>query len=314
MRVIFMGTPDFAAECLKGLLTASFVEVLGVVTQPDKARGRGQKVTYSPVKEVALKVNLPVYQPEKVNDPAFLDELESLKPDAIVVVAYGQLLKERLLTMTRFGCINVHGSILPRYRGASPIHRVIINGETKTGITTMYMDKGWDTGDMILKEEVEVGPEMTVGQLHDLLAQVGSSLLVETLKAIEEGRAPRTPQNHEEAVYAPKLEKEDGIIHWARSAEEVHNLVRGMDPWPGAFTQLNGEVFKIWKTRLDDLYVTGTPGEVVKAEPKEGILVQTGRGLLWIMELQPSNGKRMLAGAYLNGHQIQKGEVFVDAQ
>lgn len=313
MRVVFMGTPEFAATCLEGLLRTDFVAVVGVYTQPDRARGRGQKITYSPVKELALRANLPIYQPEKLNDPAVLDELEALNADAIIVVAYGQLLRERVLNMPRYGCINVHGSILPRYRGAGPIHRVIINGETITGITTMYMDKGWDTGDMILKEEVEIGPEMTVGELHDRLAEVGSRLLVETLRQIEMGTAPRTPQDHMLAVYAPKIEKEDGGIRWDQPAVSIYNLVRGMDPWPGAYTRFRGELFKIWKTRMGDPNRGGTPGVVLETDLQDGILVQTGAGTLWITEMQPANGKRMPAGAFLNGHPIEKGEVFGDA-
>lgn len=314
MRVVFMGTPEFAATCLEGLLQVDFIDVVGVFTQPDRPRGRGQKVTYSPVKEMALHAQIPVYQPEKLNDPAVLDELETMRPDAIIVVAYGQLLKERVLNMAPYGCINVHASLLPYYRGAGPIHRVIINGETKTGITTMYMDKGWDTGDMILKEEVEIGPEMTVGELHDLLAAVGSRLLVETLRQIEDGIAPRIPQDHSLASYAPKMEKEDGEIDWEQSAQTICNLIRGMNPWPGAYTWFRGELFKIWKTRVDHPTHTGKPGIVLSADPQDGILVQTGEGTLRITEMQPANGKRMQAGAYLNGHPIEKGEVFGDAK
>lgn len=314
MRVVFMGTPEFAATCLEGLLAADFVEVVAVFTQPDRARGRGQKVTYSPVKELALQANVPVYQPENVNEPEYLEILAEMNLDAVIVVAYGQLLKERLLTMTPYGCINVHGSLLPRYRGAAPIHRAIINGETKTGITTMYMEKGWDTGDMILKEEVEITPEMTVGELHDLLALVGSRVLVETLRQIEAGTAPRIPQNHQEANYARKLEKEDSEIHWNHSAQSIYNQVRGLNPWPGAFTWYQGEVFKIWQTRVEPGNFAGIPGQVVQTDGKEGILIQTGEGALWLTEIQPANSKRMDAGAYLNGHPIEKGEVFGDAQ
>lgn len=314
MRVVFMGTPEFAGTCLEALLDADFVEVVGVFTQPDRARGRGQKVTYSPVKEVALQANLPVYQPENVNTAESLEILEAMNLDAVIVVAYGQLLKERLLTMTPHGCINVHASLLPYYRGAGPIHRVIINGETKTGITTMYMDKGWDTGDMLLKEEVEIGSKMTVGELHDRLAEVGSKLLVETLRQIENGTAPRTPQDHNLATYARKIEKEDGEIRWNEPAQVIYNLVRGMDPWPGAYTWYNGEVFKVWKTEVEPTVGSGTPGHVIKTDPKDGILIQTGEGGLWLTEVQPANGKRMAAGAYLNGHPIEKGEVFGHAQ
>ncbi|AZR72965.1 methionyl-tRNA formyltransferase [Anoxybacter fermentans] len=314
MRVVFMGTPDFAAICLKGLLNADFIDVIGVVTQPDRARGRGYKVTYSPVKKVALEANLPVYQPENVNDSEFVDKLEGMNLDAIVVVAYGQLLKERLLNLTPYGCINVHASLLPKYRGAGPIHRVIINGETKTGITTMYMDKGWDTGDMILQKEVEIGSEMTVGELHDILAELGSEVLVETLRQIKNGTAPRIPQQHEKATYAPKIKKEDGEIDWNQPARKIYNLVRGMDPWPGAYTWYKGEIFKIWKTRIEENLTGGIPGQVMDVDLKKGILVQTKEGGLWLTEVQSANSRRMDVGAFLNGHNVKKGEVFGNAK
>ncbi len=314
MRVVFMGTPDFAATSLQGLIDADFVNVVGVVTQPDKKRGRGQKVTFSPVKELALKYDLQVYQPKNVNDPDFLSELESLNLDAIIVVAYGQLLKERLLTMTPHGCINVHGSILPRYRGASPIHRAIANGETKTGVTIMYMDKGWDTGDMILKEEIEIGSKMTVGELHDKMAVVGSRLLVESLRQIKEGTAPRILQNHDEATYAKKITKEECEINWSESAENIYNLVRGMNPWPGTYTFYQGKVFKVWMTSSEENLKVGQPGQIMGVDLEKGILVQTGEGGIWLTEIQPANSKRMPATAYLNGHKINIGEVFENAK
>lgn len=310
MRVVFMGTPDFAAVNLQGLLDADFVDVVGVVTQPDRARGRGQKVTFSSVKKVALNAEIPVYQPENVNNPAFLDQLEEMNLDAIIVVAYGQLLSKRLLDIPPHGCINVHGSLLPKYRGAGPIHRVIINGETKTGITTMYMEEGWDTGDMILKTEVGIGPEMTVGELHDCLAQVGSQLLVETLRQIEAGTAPRTPQDHEQANYAKKILKEEGEIQWDKPASEIYNLVRGMNPFPGAYTYYQGQIFKVWKTQVESGTQTMKPGQVIEADSKKGILVQTGEGGLWLKEVQPACCKRMDAGSFLNGRPMEKGEVF----
>ncbi len=310
MRVVFMGTPDFAATSLQGLIDADFIEVVGVVTQPDKKQGRGQKLTYSPVKELSLKYDLPVYQPQNVNEPEFLDELEALSPDAIIVVAYGQLLKERLLTMTLYGCINVHGSLLPRYRGASPIHSVIINGETKTGVTIMYMAKGWDTGDMILKEEIEIGPEMTVGELHDEMAKVGSGLLVESLRQIKEGIAPRTPQNHDEATYAYKISKEECEICWTDSAQKIYNLIRGMNPWPRAYTYYKGKIFKVWKSKVEEKNTDGLPGQVVDVDVDKGILIQTGKGGIWFTEIQPANSKKMPTSAYLNGHKINIGEMF----
>ncbi len=314
MRVVFMGTPEFAATCLKGLVNADFVEVQGVVTQPDRARGRGQKVGYTPVKELAIEANLPVFQPKNVNNPEFVQLLREMNLDAIIVVAYGQLLKEELLQLTPSGCINVHGSLLPYYRGAGPIHRVIINGETKTGITTMYMDKGWDTGDMILKEEVEIDPQMTVGELHDLLAEVGSKVLIQTLAQIEAGTAPRTPQNHEEATYASKILKEDGEIDWGIKASEIYNLIRGMNPWPGAYTWYQKNLFKVYQTEIADRINRGKPGEIIEVDSKKGVLVQTGEGRLWLLEIQPANSKRMKTSAFLNGHEIKKGEVFGDAK
>lgn len=311
MRVVFMGTPDFAAVNLQGLLDAVFVDVVGVVTQPDRARGRGQKVTFSPVKKVALDAGLPVYQPENVNTPIFLDQLEEMNLDAIIVVAYGQFLSKRLLDIPPLGCINVHGSLLPEYRGAGPIHRVIINGETKTGITTMYMDdEGWDTGDMILKTEVEIGLEMTVGELHDRLAEVGSQLLVESLRQIEAGTAPRSPQDHERANYAKKILKEEGEIQWDKPASEIFNLVRGMNPFPGAYTYYQGQIFKVWRTKVEPGVQTMRPGQVIEMDSKNGILVQTGEGGLWLKEVQPACCKRMDAGSYLNGRPMEKGEVF----
>lgn len=314
MRVIFMGTPEFAATCLQGLLNSDFINVVGIVTQPDRARGRGQKIIYNAVKKLALEHNLPVYQPENVNDPEFLDKLEMMKLDAIIVVAYGQLLKERLLNLSQHGCINVHASLLPKYRGAGPIHRVIINGETKTGITTMYMNQGWDTGDMILHEEVEINPVMTVGELHDVLARVGSRVLVETLRQIEAGIAPRIPQNHELATYAHKIKKEDGEICWQRPAKEIYNLIRGMNPWPGAYSWSQKKLLKIFKTKVCNEAPNGKPGEILDVDPQKGILVRTGDAGLWLIEIQPANSKRMDIKAYLNGHKINQGEVLGNAQ
>lgn len=310
MRVLFMGTPDFAGSCLQGLIDADFVEVAGVVTQPDRKSGRGMKVRYSPVKQLAMDNEIEVYQPKNVNKPEFVSILEDMNLDAIIVVAYGQLLKESLLELTPHGCINVHASELPMYRGAGPIHRVIINGETKTGVTTMYMDEGWDTGDMILKKIVEIPSSMTVGQLHDLLADEGSKLLVETLRQIEEGIAPRTPQNHELASYAHKIQKEEGEIDWSMSAKDIYNLVRGMNPWPGAYTWYDGKIFKLWETRIGQKINGGQPGQVMELDLEQGILVQTGDGGLWLTKVQPASKRRMDAGDYLNGYNLEKGEVF----
>ena len=308
-----MGTPEFAVTCLEGLLAAEFIEVVGVVTQPDRARGRGQKVSYSPVKEFALHADLKVYQPQNVNDPKFVAELRALNLAAIIVVAYGQLLRESVLNLTPFGCINVHASLLPKYRGASPIHRVILNGETKTGITTMYMDQGWDTGDMILQEEISIPPEMTAGELHDRLAQLGSQLLSESLRQIIIKSAPRIPQDQSKATYAKKILKEDGQICWQRSAIEIYNQIRGMNPWPVAYTWYQGEMFKIYQAKVAREINGGQIGEIIGLDPTQGILVQTGRDSLWLLEVQPANKRRLQIKAYLNGHQIQQGEFLGEA-
>lgn len=314
MRILFMGTPEFAVTCLKELVDADFVDLVGVVTQPDRARGRGQRISYSPVKEFALHTGLKLYQPANVNELKFLSELQALNLEAIVVVAYGQLLRASLLNLTSIGCINVHASLLPKYRGASPIHRVIINGETKTGITTMYMDQGWDTGDMILKEEISITPEMTVGELHDILAQMGSRLLCESLRQIKAGIAPRVPQDHDQATYAKKILKEDGEICWQKSAVEINNQIRGMNPWPVAYTWYQGEIFKIYRAKVDSTVLGGQVGEIMFRDPTRGLLVQTGKGGLWLVEVQPANKRRMEIQAYLNGHQIKAGTFFGEAQ
>lgn len=308
-----MGTPEFAVTCLEGLMEAEFIDIVGVVTQPDRARGRGQRVSYSPIKEFALQAGLKVYQPQNVNDAKFLEELRALNLDAIIVVAFGQLLRESVLNLTPLGCINVHASLLPKYRGASPIHRVIINGETNTGITTMYMDKGWDTGDMILQEEILIPAEMTVGELHDKLAQLGSRLLCESLRQIVTDTAPRIPQDQSKATYAKKILKEEGQICWQRPAEEIYNQIRGMNPWPVAYTWYQGEIFKIYKAKVAREANGGQVGEIIHLDPSQGILVQTGKGSLWLLEVQPANKRRMQIKAYLNGHKIRQGEFFGEA-
>ena len=239
MRVLFMGTPDIATGCLQKLIDEKY-DIIGVVTQPDKPQNRGKKLGMPPVKELALKYDIPVYQPIKARDEEFVATLKELNPDIIVVVAFGQILPKSILDIPKFGCINVHVSLLPKYRGAAPINWVIINGEEKTGVTTMYMDEGLDTGDMILTEEFDLDDEITAGELHDKMKDRGADVLIETLKQIEKGTAHRIPQNHEEFTYAPMMNKALGEINWSKSAREIHNLVRGVNPWPSAYTTYEG--------------------------------------------------------------------------
>ena len=298
-RVIFMGTPNFAVPCLAALHAAC--EVVGVVTQPDKPRGRGQHLVPPPVKAWAAEHGLAVWQPAKVRDEAFVLMLEDLKPDLIVVVAFGQILTQRILDIPQYGCINVHASLLPRYRGAAPMQWCIINGEEKTGVTTMFMDAGLDTGDMLLKAEFPIGTDTTLEEVYDGLMNLGAGLLMETLEQLSDGVLVRTPQEST-TNYAPMLTKEMGHIDWRKSAQEVHNLVRGLNSWPGAYTFLSGKMYKIWRTRLTERRTDAAPGTVLTADKKKGLFVATGDAELEVLELQAPGKKRMRAIDYLNGH------------
>lgn len=298
-RVVFMGTPEFAVPCLAAL--AERCEVVGVVTQPDKPRGRGQKMMPSPVKAWAQDHGLPVYQPERIKTDAFTAELENMKPDLMVVVAFGQILSQRILDIPVYGCINVHASLLPRYRGAAPMQWCIINGEKKTGITTMFMDAGLDTGDMLLRSEMDIGPDMTLEELHDALRDQGAQLLVDTLEKLSDGTLVRIPQQGD-SNYAPMLTKQTGHIDWSQKAEAIHNLVRGLNSWPGAYTVLDGKTYKIWRTKTTGKAAEADPGTIVRADRKSGLLVAAGDELLEITELQAPGRKKMRAADYLNGH------------
>lgn len=305
MRVIFMGTPDFAVYSLKALLTQH--EVIAVVSQPDKPKGRGKKLVPTPVKEYALEQGLPVFQPEKARDLEFVALLKELNPDVIAVTAFGQILPESILNIPKYGCINVHGSLLPKYRGAAPMQWSIINGEKVTGITTMFMAKGMDTGDMLLKTEVEITSEDNFASIHDKMAQAGAELLLETLTALQAETVERVPQNHEEATYAPMITKETGHIDWTKNAEEIINLMRGLDPAPGAYAIYEEETLKLFKgIKAEGDYRQGKPGEVVDIT-KKGFVVKCGDGALIITELQATGKKRMPADAYLRGHAINQG-------
>lgn len=305
MRVLFMGTPDFAVYSLEEL--AKHHEIIGVVSQPDKPKGRGKKLQPTPVKEFALEKGFEVYQPEKARDEDFVKLLEDLNPDCIAVTAYGQILPESILNIPKYGCINVHGSLLPKYRGAAPMQWSIINGDKVTGITTMYMAKGMDTGDMILKTEVAIEDEDIFADVHDKMAKAGAELLIETLGKLENGTATRTSQNEEDATYSPMIKKEDGLIDWSKSFDEINNLIRGLNPVPTAFTNYKDEVVKIFKGSKVDTN-KGDVGEIVDVN-KKGFTVRCGDGGFLVEELQVKGKKRMTTEAYLLGNKIDVGEV-----
>lgn len=304
-----MGTPEFAVPCLAALY--EHCDVIGVVTQPDKPRGRGQKLVPSSVKAWAEAHGLPVWQPKRIKEEDFTAFLEEQKPDLMVVVAFGQILSQRILDIPPYGCINVHGSLLPRYRGAAPMQWCVIDGEKKTGITTMFMDAGLDTGDMLLKAEFPIGPDTTLEEVHDGLMALGAKVLIDTLEELSAGTLKRIPQTGE-SNYAPMLTKETGHIHWQDRAQKIHNLVRGLDSWPGAYTFLAGKKYKIWRTRCTTEKTEAQPGTILRADKKEGLFVAAGDGVLEITELQAPGKKRMAAKDYLNGHAIALPATFED--
>ncbi|WP_096182243.1 methionyl-tRNA formyltransferase [Effusibacillus lacus] len=307
-----MGTPDFAVPSMKALVEAGY-NIVCVVTQPDRPKGRGKQLTPPPVKVAAHDLGLPVYQPEKVRTEDSLDYLENLRPDLLVTAAYGQILPSRLLNLPRLGCVNVHASLLPKHRGGAPIHRCIINGDKESGVTIMRMVQQLDAGDMLSQVRVPIEERDTVGTLHDKLAQAGAKLLIETIPAILDGTVKETPQDESLATYSPNLTREDERIDWSKKAREIYNQVRGLNPWPVAFTKLDGKVYKIWWTEIvDELAVTGkNPGTVLKAE-KDEIQVQTGEGILAIKELQPEGKRRMAAAELLRGQTMEAGKQFDD--
>lgn len=304
MKILFMGTPEIAVPCLQKIIDEGH-EVLGVVTQPDKPKGRGNKLAMPPVKELAIKYDIPVYQPVKARDEEFVKVLEEINPELIVVVAFGQILPKSILDIPKYGCVNVHVSLLPKYRGAAPINWVIINGEEKTGVTTMYMDEGLDTGDIILTKEMELSDEITAGELHDKMMIYGADLLKETIDLIAKGEAPRIKQNHDETCYAPIMKKTLGDINWNKPAKEIHNLIRGVNPWPSAYTQYEGQTMKIWKTIVLDKVSKETPGTILSVG-KDGIEVSTNDNVLLIKEIQMSGKKRMLVSEYIKGNSINE--------
>lgn len=301
MRIVFMGTPDFAAVSLQRLLDERF-DVAGVFTQPDKPKNRGMKLQPSPVKEIALANGLPVFQPEKMRDGTALAALQGLQPDILVVVAYGRILPDELLAAAPHGAINVHGSLLPKYRGAGPIQWSVIDGEPVTGVTTMYMAEGMDTGDMILKKETPIGENETYGELHDRLAVIGAKALTETIDLIEQGKAPRQPQDDALASYAPMLDKKIAKLDFERPAVELHNLIRGLSPWPVAHTTFGGKLLKVHRAVLAAGF-HGQPGQVLDSKR---LIVGCSQGALELLEVQMEGGKRMKGEDFLRGRKAEK--------
>lgn len=312
MKIVFMGTPDFARDSLKAIKDAGY-NIQAVVTNPDRPKGRGMKLIASPVKEYAKSNNIKIYQPEKVrNNVEFIEEIKKINPDVICVVAYGKILPKEILDIPRLGCINVHGSLLPKYRGAAPIQWAVLNGDKITGITTMYMDVGMDTGDIILKEEVAIGENETTGELWNKLSKIGGKLLVETLKMIEDGTAPRIPQG-EDFSMAPMLNKEMAKINWEeKTALEIKNLVRGLNPIMGAYTFLDDKKIKFWK--VEKMNETETSknfknGTIIISNSKNGLCIKAKDGIIKVLEIQGENAKKMNVEDYLRGNNLEVGKI-----
>lgn len=311
LRILFMGTPEFAAVSLDRVLNANF-NVIGVVTQPDRPKGRGMTLQPSPVKQIALQKGLPLWQPSKVSSPEFLKIFGELRPDLVVVVAFGQKIPSEILNKPRYGCINVHGSLLPKYRGADPIRRALLNGDRITGISTMYMNEGWDTGDIIYQEELAIDEDENFGSLYCRLADLGGKLLVQTIQALLAGKAPRIPQNEQLASKAFKITPEQCRINWEEPAEKIHNLVRALAPSPGAETYFKAERLKILETKIFDCreYENNNdcgPGGILRVIKNEGLLVATGDWPLLITKMQPAGKRVMSANDCANGRCIKEG-------
>ena len=307
MRIVFMGTPDFAEASLKKLIEEHF-EVVGVYTQPDRPRGRGMATSYSPVKELALRHEIPVFQPETLRDDAAFEQLRALAPDILVVVAYGRILPERYLTLARYGAINVHASLLPKYRGSAPVQWAVLNGDRTTGVTTMYLAREMDTGDVIYREETEIGEKETSGELFDRLSAMGAAMLVRTLRAVENGTAPRTPQDHAQASYVTMLDKSLCPIDWDRTPRQIMKWICGLQPWPVATMHIKGETCRVFAADYTDTRIDCAPGVVVCADER-GLEIACGGGeTIRVTELQAPGKRRMAAGDFLRGHPIAAGE------
>lgn len=309
MRIIFMGTPEFAVPSLEKIISDGH-EVMAVFTQPDKPKGRGYHLTPPPVKTAALNHGIKVYQPLTLKDEGTISVIRDIAPDCIVVVAYGRILPQSVLEIPKYGCVNVHASLLPRYRGAAPIQWSVINGEAETGVTTMFMAKGLDTGDMILKGKTKIGENETFGELHDRLMEIGAETLSKTLSLLKDSAAPREKQDDGQSNYAPMIDKNVAKIDWSKQANSIHNLVRGLNPAPAAFTELNGKMLKIHETRLTG-ETSNLKAGVVTDSGKDGIHVCCGDGkVILITHVQAQGGKRMSAADFVRGHGIKPGEVF----
>lgn len=309
MRILFMGTPDFAAETLNAMVSAG-LDVRAAVSQPDKPKGRGHKLMPTDVKAAAQAADIPVYQPQSLKNNELIPLLDEIKPELIVVAAYGKILPEYIINYPKYGCINVHASLLPKYRGAAPIQRAIIDGESETGVTIMQMDKGLDTGDMLMSVKTQIGRYETAGELFDRLAVMGGELLVKAVHAIESGNINPVKQNDSEHTYAPMLSKADGKIDWTKSAYEISKLICGMNPWPVAYTEYNGEPLKITETYADEENDSeGMPGEIISLEKGKGLRIVTGKGTLYVKTAQFYGSKRMNVEDYARGHEIKIGTV-----
>lgn len=312
MRIVFMGTPDFSVPTLECLIQSCH-QVVGVVTQPDKPKGRGKEIQMSPVKETALRHGISVYQPVRARDEAFVEEMRALKPDVMVVIAFGQILSRELLEVPAYGCINIHASLLPAYRGAAPIQWAVINGDKETGITTMMMDVGMDTGDMLEKTVVTLDEKETGGSLFDRLSLLGGELILSTLEKLEQGTLIRTPQEHEKATYVKKIPKSLGDIDWTMDAASIERLIRGLNPWPSAYTRWNGKMLKLWEAEVLPDSGLGRCGEVLEADG-DRLTVKTGDGVLKINSLQLEGKKRMDTAAFLRGYPVEAGSVMERSQ
>lgn len=312
MRIVFMGTPDFSVPTLESLIQSCH-QVVGVVTQPDKPKGRGKEIHMSPVKETALRHGILVYQPVRARDEAFVEEMRALKPDVMVVIAFGQILSRELLEVPAYGCINIHASLLPAYRGAAPIQWAVINGDKETGITTMMMDVGMDTGDMLEKTVVTLDEKETGGSLFDRLSLLGGELILSTLEKLEQGTLIRTPQEHEKATYVKKIPKSLGDIDWTMDAASIERLIRGLNPWPSAYTRWNGKMLKLWEAEVLPDSGLGRCGEVLEADG-DRLTVKTGDGVLKINSLQLEGKKRMDTAAFLRGYPVEAGSVMERSQ
>ena len=306
LRIVYCGTPDFAATSLRYLLEKD-CNVIAVVTMPDKKQGRGRQMRFSPVKELALEYELPLFQPDKATDPAFLSQMETLNPDLILVCAYGKILRQKFIDIPQFGCVNLHASLLPQYRGPSPIQYAILNGDTETGMTTFLIDEGMDSGDIILEQRVSIDPEDTTGTLHDKLADVGAQLLYDTVKLFEDPPVTMTPQADNGVFYTQKITPEMSCIDWNASARTVHNLVRAMNPAPGARTKINGKMLKIFVTQVVDQPHTLQPGQIVSVDGGQ-LCVACGEGQLCVSEVQLEGKSKISADAFLRGYQLQAGQ------